>query len=137
LNLRGAPCCPTVEARTPAFGQSSTTPGEGRIELYSSTGQTRLQLGHLRHQIDNKRQQHRGRGADLATVAWGAVRAGQGQLISAHKRPASVQASKQIDVREPITQFDLGQQLIHTLAESAQQRKAKTPDEPKIFKLAL
>lgn len=109
------------------------TPAEGRIELYSSTDQTRLQLGHLRHQIDNKRQQHRGHGADLATAAWGAVRAGQGQLISAHKRPASVQASKQIDVREPITQLDLGQQLIHTLAESAQQHKAKTADEPNVI----
>ena len=109
------------------------TPAEGRIELYSSTDQTRLQLGHLRHQIDNKRQQHRGHGADLATAAWGAVRAGQGQLISAHKRPASIQASKQIDVREPITQIDLGQQLIHTLAESAQQHKAKTPDEPNVI----
>jgi type VI secretion system secreted protein VgrG len=109
------------------------TPAEGRIELYSDTDQTRLQLGHLRHQIDNRRLQHRGHGADLATAAWGAVRAGQGQLISAHKRPASVQASKQIDVREPINQIDLGQQLIHTLAESAQQHKAKTADEPDVI----
>jgi type VI secretion system secreted protein VgrG len=109
------------------------TPAEGRIELYSSTDQTRLQLGHLLHQVDNRRLQHRGHGADLATAAWGAVRAGMGQLISAHKRPASVQASKQIDVREPINQIDLGQQLIHTLAESAQQHKAKTADEPDVI----
>jgi len=109
------------------------TPGEGRAELFSSTAQTRLQLGHLIHQVDNRRLQHRGHGADLATAAWGAVRAGSGTLISAHKRPASVQASKQIDPREPLNQVDLGQQLIHTLAESAQQHQAKTGTEPNII----
>ena len=109
------------------------TPTQGGIRVGTTTEQTWVQLGHLIHQLDNKRLQHRGHGADLATAAWGAVRAGRGQLISAHKRPASVQASKQIDVREPITQLDLGQQLIHTLAESAQQHKAKTPDEPNVI----
>ena len=108
------------------------TPSQGRDELFSSTAQTRLQLGHLIHQIDNRRLQHRGHGADLATAAWGAVRAGSGQLISAHKRPASVQASKQVDPAEPLNQVDLGQQLIHKLAESAQQHLAKTADEPNI-----
>ncbi|HSW04163.1 type VI secretion system Vgr family protein [Aquabacterium sp.] len=108
------------------------SPGEGRIELSSSNAQTRLQLGHLLHQIDNRRQQHRGHGADLATAAWGAVRAGSGALLSAHARPASVQASRQIDPREPINQVDLGQQRVHTLAESAQAHNAKSRTEPSV-----
>ncbi|WP_284618494.1 type VI secretion system Vgr family protein [Aquabacterium humicola] len=109
------------------------SPGEGRIELYSSSAQTRLQLGHLRHQIDNRRQQHRGHGADLATAAWGAVRAGSGALLSAHRRPNSEQASPPIDAREPIAQLDQGRQLLHTLAESAQQHHAKAPREPNVI----
>ena len=107
--------------------------GEGRIELYSSSAQTRLQLGHLLHQVDNKRLQHRGHGADLATAAWGAVRAGAGALLSAHARPASTQASQQIDPREPLNQLDAGQQLIHTLAESAQKHNAKSATEPSVI----
>ncbi|NRF69442.1 type VI secretion system tip protein VgrG [Aquincola sp. S2] len=107
--------------------------GEGRIELYSSSAQTRLQLGHLRHQVDNRRLQQRGHGADLATAAWGAVRAGAGMLLSAHRRPNSEQAGKQVDVREPIALIQSGQQLIHTLAESAQQHNAKAPKEPDIL----
>ncbi|MBI5256100.1 MAG: type VI secretion system tip protein VgrG [Burkholderiales bacterium] len=106
------------------------TPGEGRIELFSSTAQTRLQLGHLRHQIDNRRLEPRGHGADLATAAWGAVRAGAGLLLSAHGRPGSQQASRQVDAREPLAQLEAGQQLLHTLAESAQQHNAKSATEP-------
>ena len=49
------------------------SPGQGRIELSSSSAQTRLQLGHLLHQVDNRRLQPRGHGIDLATAAWGAV----------------------------------------------------------------
>ena len=109
------------------------SPGEGRIELYSSSAQTRLQLGHLLHQVDNKRLQHRGHGADLASAAWGAVRAGSGGLFSAHARPASTQASQQIDPREPLNQLDAGQQLIHTLAESAQKHNAKSATEPSVI----
>ena len=72
------------------------SPGEGRIELYSSSAQTRLQLGHLLQQTDNQRLQSRGHGLDLTTRAWGAVRAGAGLLLarpptrpSRTRRPAS------------------------------------------------
>ena len=62
------------------------SPGAGRIELGSTSAQTRLQLGHLLNQNDNQRLQPRGHGADLRIVAWGALRAGSGLLISAHAR---------------------------------------------------
>ncbi len=109
------------------------SPGEGRIELSSSSAQSRLQLGHLRHQIDNRRLQRRGHGADLATAAWGAVRAGAGLLFSAHGRPGSTQASAQLDTREAQAQLDAAQSLIHTLAESAQQHNAKAKGEPNVI----
>jgi type VI secretion system secreted protein VgrG len=101
------------------------SPGRARTELFSSNAQTRLQLGHLLHQIDNQRLQKRGHGIDLATQAWGAVRAAQGLLISAHGRPSSNASAKQMDSREPVSQLEQSQQLLHTLAESAQQHKAK------------
>jgi type VI secretion system secreted protein VgrG len=101
------------------------SPGQARTELFSSNAQTRLQLGHLLHQVDNQRLNKRGHGIDLATQAWGAVRAAQGILISAHGRPSSNASAKQMDGREPLSQLEQSQQLLHTLAESAQQHKAK------------
>ena len=109
------------------------SPGQGRIEVSSSSAQTRMQLGHLLHQTDNQRLNPRGHGADLATAAWGAVRAGSGLLISAHGRPGgSLGNSMQIDTREPQTQLDQGRELIHTLAETAQKHNAKLGIEPDV-----
>ena len=108
------------------------SPGAGRIELGSTTAQTRLQLGHLLHQTDNQRLQHRGHGLDLATAAWGAVRAGSGLLVSAHGKPGSASGSRTLDSREPLNQLEQSQQLLHTLAESAQQHKAKGAAEPDV-----
>ncbi|MFT3721580.1 type VI secretion system Vgr family protein [Pseudorhodoferax sp.] len=105
------------------------SPGAGRIELASSSAQTRLQLGHLLHQVDNRRLQPRGHGFDLATQAWGAVRAGQGILISAHRRPDS---ARHIDPREPRAQLDQGRELLHALAETAHKHNAKLGAEPDV-----
>jgi type VI secretion system secreted protein VgrG len=113
------------------FDDSAGTP---RIELSSTSAQSRLQLGHLLHQSDNQRLQARGHGVDLSTQAWGAVRAGSGLLISAHARAGgSLAATQQIDAREPQAQLDQGRELIHTLAESAQQHKAKLQGEPDVI----
>ena len=99
--------------------------GAGRIELSSTTAATRLQLGHLLHQSDNQRLQPRGHGLDLSSAAWGAVRAASGLLMSAHAKPGSQSTGRALDSREPATQIEQSQQLLHTLAESAQQHKAK------------
>ena len=99
--------------------------GANRIELSSTTAASRLQLGHLLHQSDNQRLQPRGHGLDLSTAAWGAVRAASGLLMSAHAKPGSQSAGRALDSREPATQIEQSQQLLHTLAESAQQHKAK------------
>lgn len=105
------------------------TPGEGRLELATSLAQTRLQLGHLLHQPDNRRLAHRGHGVDLVTAAWGAVRAAQGVLVSAHRKEASAQT---LDLREPRSQVDLSRSLLHALAESAQQHGARLDGGPDV-----
>jgi type VI secretion system secreted protein VgrG len=108
------------------------SPGANRIQLSSSSAATRLQLGHLLQQTDNQRLQARGHGLDLVTSAWGAVRAGQGLLISAHAKPASTSGGGQMDSREPISRLEQSQALLHTLAESAQAHHAKLATEPEV-----
>ncbi len=103
-----------------------------RIELASSSAQTRLQLGRLVNQSDNQRLQPRGHGVDLSTAGWGALRAGAGMLLSAHGKTGSTSASRSLDSREPQTQIEQSQELLHTLAESAQQHRALIDGEPDV-----
>ena len=109
------------------------SPQAGRIELASTSAQTRLQLGHLLQQSDNQRLQARGHGLDLTSAAWGAVRAGSGILLSAHGKPGSLSASKQMDSREPQNQLEQARQLVHTLAESSQKQNAKLASEADVI----
>ncbi|PPE67693.1 type VI secretion system Vgr family protein [Caldimonas caldifontis] len=113
------------------------TPGQGRIELSSTTAHSQLQLGHLLHQSDNQRLQPRGHGAELRTQASGAVRAGAGLMLSAHARPGgSTQASHQLDTREAQAQLGRGQQLQHSLAQSARDHQAHTEAQAPSERLA-
>ncbi|MBX3621383.1 MAG: type VI secretion system tip protein VgrG [Rhizobacter sp.] len=60
------------------------TPGELRVQLATTQHATQLNLGHLIHQADNHRGSYRGRGFELRTDAYGAVRAKQGLLITTY-----------------------------------------------------
>jgi type VI secretion system secreted protein VgrG len=106
------------------------TPGSARLELSTTQHATRLQLGSLIHQDDNRRLDLRGHGFDLATTAHGAVRAGSGLLVSSHAKPSSASGGHQLDSREPQAQLDQAQDLLHTLAHSAQAHQAKGGQEP-------
>ena len=108
------------------------SPGAVRLELSSTTANTRLQLGALLHQDDNRRLNLRGHGFDLQTKAHGALRAGSGLLVSAHSRPGSTGMAQQMDAREPHQQLTTGRELLHTLAESAQKHQAKGQHEPNL-----
>ena len=109
------------------------SPGANRIELGTTQAATRLQLGHLLNQNDNQRLGSRGHGLELATRAWGAVRAGSGLLISAHGKPASTAGGgNQMDSREPLARIQSGQELLHTLAQSAQDHKAQLNGEAQV-----
>jgi uncharacterized protein (DUF2345 family) len=61
------------------------TDHQGRIQLKSTQAATELNLGHLLHTADNYRGSFRGLGAELRTDAYGAIRAGNGILISSYK----------------------------------------------------
>jgi type VI secretion system secreted protein VgrG len=109
------------------------SPGANRIELGTTQAATRLQLGHLLNQNDNQRLGSRGHGLELATRAWGAVRAGSGLLISGHGKPASTAGGgQQMDSREPLARVQSGQELLHTLAQSAQDHKALINGEAQV-----
>ncbi|AYH41945.1 type VI secretion system Vgr family protein [Azoarcus sp. DN11] len=99
------------------------TPGEGRIELSTTQHATQLQLGHLKQQTGNARQASRGHGAELATRAAIAVRAGSGLLISADARPDA--SGHHLDSREAIDQTEQALGLVQRLAGLAPD---KAPD---------
>jgi len=111
------------------------TPGQARIELGTTTAQTRLQIGHLLQQRDNRRMQQRGHGVDLMTQAHGALRAGAGLLLSAHGRLPGTSATQQMDSREPQAVLQTAQELAQTLADSAHKHQAKQQAEPAPDKL--
>ncbi|RQR56330.1 type VI secretion system tip protein VgrG [Burkholderia sp. Bp9125] len=61
---------------------------QNRVHLYSSSYRSHLHLGYLIQHTDNTRGAFLGRGFDLKSDAYGAIRAGQGLFVSTH--PADV-----------------------------------------------
>ncbi|MBS1130014.1 MAG: Rhs element Vgr protein [Proteobacteria bacterium] len=53
-----------------------------RLQLKSTQHTSELNLGHLIHQADNYRGSFRGTGSELRTDAWGALRGGQGMVMT-------------------------------------------------------
>ncbi|HCA5052757.1 TPA: type VI secretion system tip protein VgrG [Acinetobacter baumannii] len=70
------------------FGQLrfDDTPGQISTQLQSSHGASQLNLGRLSHPKDKAESEDRGEGFELRTDQWGALRAGQGLLVSTHKQ---------------------------------------------------
>jgi type VI secretion system VgrG family protein len=60
------------------------SPAQLRVQLATTQHATQLNLGHLIHQADNHRGSFRGVGFELRTDAYGAVRGGQGVLLSTY-----------------------------------------------------
>ena len=58
------------------------TDQQQRVQLKTTQHASELNLGHLIHQADNYRGSFRGTGIELRTDAWGALRAGQGVVMS-------------------------------------------------------
>jgi type VI secretion system secreted protein VgrG len=58
--------------------------GQLRVQLATTQQASQLNLGHLIHQADNHRGSFRGLGFELRSDAYGAVRAGQGLLITSY-----------------------------------------------------
>uniref|UniRef100_UPI0035B2CC6C DUF2345 domain-containing protein n=1 Tax=Aquabacterium sp. TaxID=1872578 RepID=UPI0035B2CC6C len=106
------------------------TPGQSRLTLGTTQAATHLSIGHLLNQQDNQRLHTRGHGLELATTAWGAVRAGQALLLSAHgQRGGSTRLNAALDARAPQAQLARSAQLQSALAQSAHAQQAKLPNE--------
>ena len=98
------------------------TTGQVGVRLHSTQHTTQLNLGHIKRQRDNERKQSHGLGTELSTEAYGAVRAGQGLLISADARPHD--SGAQMDAREAHEQLQQAHALQQSLAESAEKHLA-------------
>ncbi|MDF2419286.1 type VI secretion system tip protein VgrG, partial [Acinetobacter beijerinckii] len=62
------------------------TTGQISAQLQSSHAVSQLNLGKLSHPKDQAESEDRGEGFELRTDQWGAVRAGEGLLVSTHKQ---------------------------------------------------
>lgn len=102
------------------------SPGQARLALQrhaaAHRGTDELNLGHLRHQVDNQRLQSVGFGAELKTEHSTTLRAGQGMLLSTDRRDGA--RGNQMDSREAHAQIAASQELQVTLATTAQKHKA-------------
>ncbi len=106
------------------------SPAQARVTLGSTTAASWLQLGHLLQQTDNQRLAKRGHGLDLATTAYGAVRAGSGLHLSAYTRAQGTHASAQsVEARAGIAQIEQAGELTQTLSDTAQKHNAKLSAE--------
>lgn len=100
------------------------TPGQGRAQLSTTQHASTLTLGHLKGGGDNLREGERGFGVELSTQAYGAVRAGQGLLLT------SESGQQQLAASEALSQLEQGEQLLQALADAARQQQAQLPNDP-------
>ncbi len=80
------------------------TTGQISTQLQSSHGASQLNLGHLSHPKAAETSEGRGEGFELRTDQWGAVRAGDGLLISTHKQNTA--AGHHLDVNQAKRQLE-------------------------------
>lgn len=109
--------------------QFDDTPNQGHVQLSTTDYETALTLGHLKHLDSNARQADLGYGADLATLAQGALRGGAGLLVTSAQGVNQMGASSATGVLDQCTQLAQG------LADVAKQQQAGLPDEPDAKKL--
>ncbi|WP_322004238.1 type VI secretion system Vgr family protein [Paraburkholderia tropica] len=97
--------------------------GQNRAQLYSTSANSQLQLGHLIAQSANSRGAYLGSGFDLKSDAFGAVNAGQGLYVSTYAKSAT---SQQLDVSEAKTQLESAQETIDALSQASEKHQAES-----------
>jgi type VI secretion system VgrG family protein len=106
------------------------SPGEARVSLQHHTSPHRdtaeLNLGHLRHQVDNQRLGPVAFGAELKTEHSAALRAGRGMLLTTDLAAGTV---AHLDSRAAARQIEQSAQLLASLADTAQKHNARLPDD--------
>ncbi|OBY74358.1 type VI secretion system Vgr family protein [Acinetobacter gyllenbergii] len=97
------------------------TPGQISAQLQSSHAATQLNLGNLSHPKETEESGGRGEGFELRTDQWGAVRAGEGLLISSH--PQARAQGHHLDAAEAKSQLDASLNSAKALSEVAKNQQ--------------
>ncbi|WP_321955138.1 type VI secretion system Vgr family protein [Paraburkholderia bannensis] len=100
------------------------TPGKLQVQLSSDYAQSRFVLGYnTRIEGQRGRQQERGEGFELATMAWGVLRANQGILLTTEARDGANLSAK--DMGETVQRLSTASDLQESLAQQAQYQEAQ------------
>ncbi|MEX5441501.1 DUF2345 domain-containing protein, partial [Acinetobacter indicus] len=97
------------------------TPKQISAQLQSSHGATQLNLGNLSHPKASAESDGRGEGFELRTDQWGAVRAGEGLLISTH--PQAQAEGNHLDASEAKSQIESSLNNTQALSEVAKNQQ--------------
>ncbi|WP_171457619.1 type VI secretion system Vgr family protein [Acinetobacter wuhouensis] len=105
------------------FGQLrfDDTTGQISSQLQNSHGASQLNLGNLSHPKDKDTSDGRGEGFELRTDQWGAVRAGQGLLLSTYKQDQAT--GTHLDAKEVKQQLENSLNNSKALSEVAKNQK--------------
>ena len=98
------------------------TTGQISAQLQSSHAASQLNLGKLSHPKDKAESEDRGEGFELRTDQWGAVRAGEGLLVSTHKQDQA--QGEHMDAQVAKQQLEGNQSNAKALSEVAKNQQA-------------
>ncbi|QAU34583.1 type VI secretion system Vgr family protein [Janthinobacterium sp. 17J80-10] len=106
------------------FGQwvMDDTPGQLRQALSSSYAASQLNIGYLIRQNGNVRGSFRGTGLEVASDAWGVLRAKRGLFVTTAQRAQAV--SSQLDTGEAQGKLRAGKDLANALSDASVQHQA-------------
>ena len=97
------------------------TTGQISVQLQSSHAASQLNLGKLSHPKDKADSEERGEGFELRTDQWGAVRAGEGLLLSTHKQDQA--QGEHLDAQPAKQQLEASQSNATALSEVAKNQQ--------------
>ncbi|USA47503.1 type VI secretion system tip protein VgrG [Acinetobacter sp. C26M] len=97
------------------------TTGQISAQLQSSHAASQLNLGKLSHPKDKAESEDRGEGFELRTDQWGAVRAGQGLLLSTQKQDQA--QGEHLDAQPAKQQLEGNQNNAKALSEVAKNQQ--------------
>ena len=111
------------EVQGEGYGQLrfDDTTGQISSQLQNSHGASQLNLGNLSHPKEKETSDGRGEGFELRTDQWGAVRAGQGLLLSTYKQDQA--SGTHLDAKEAKQQLESSLNNSKALSEVAKNQQ--------------
>ncbi len=110
------------------------TTGQISAQLQSSHAASQLNLGKLSHPKDKAESEDRGEGFELRTDQWGALRAGQGLLLSTQKQDQA--QGEHLDAQPAKQQLESNQSNAKALSEVAKNQQTdeiESVEQLKVF----